>query len=270
MKKILITGGNGYIAKSIVSKLNKDEYEVTVVTRADFDLTDFKQTNAWFEGKYFDVVIHTAAKGGSRLQQDGADVLDSNLRMHYNLVANKDKFNRLLSFGSGAEIFAPNTPYGMSKKIIANSVAQIPNWHTLRVYAVFDENELDTRFIKANILRYIDGLPIEIHKNKVMDFFYMKDLISVIEYCLLSISVPKEMDCSYAEKKTLVDIAGMINARGTHKSKIQVNDANGIDFYCGNGVNLPQIEFVGLERGIFETYIQMKRRISNEKESDFR
>ena len=37
--KILITGGNGYIAKNLYNAF-KDKYDVTSITRQDFDLTD--------------------------------------------------------------------------------------------------------------------------------------------------------------------------------------------------------------------------------------
>ena len=64
---ILITGGNGYIAKSLSKSLSNS----ISITRKDFDLTDRHATNKWFEGKYFDVIIHTSVKGGSRLLVDG-------------------------------------------------------------------------------------------------------------------------------------------------------------------------------------------------------
>ena len=66
--KILITGGNGYIAKSLVKELG--EYNITTISRKDFDLCDSIATNNWFKDKEFDIVIHTAVRGGSRLKKD--------------------------------------------------------------------------------------------------------------------------------------------------------------------------------------------------------
>ena len=71
---VLITGGNGYIAKSLSKSLDNS----ISITRKDFDLTDRHATNKWFEGKHFDVVIHTAVKGGSRLLVDGGNVFYEN------------------------------------------------------------------------------------------------------------------------------------------------------------------------------------------------
>jgi UDP-glucose 4-epimerase len=249
--KICVTGANGYIGKSLISGLNK-KYSITAIARNNFDITDLKQTIEWFSNKKFDVVIHTAITGGSRLKEDNSDVLEINLRMHYNLLANSDKFDKFISFGSGAEIFNPNTPYGLSKKVIANSINQTLNWYNLKIFAVFDENELNTRFIKANLLHYIKKEPIIVHNNKQMDFFYMKDLISLVEYYIQNSNLPKTVDCSYKEKHTLIDIANYINTLSDYKVPIIVEDSNKFEHYSGTNHGLP-INEIGLFEGINQT-----------------
>ena len=42
--------------------------------------------------------------------------------MYYNLLQNRNRFARLIHFGSGAEKYLPSTPYGYSKKVIAKSI----------------------------------------------------------------------------------------------------------------------------------------------------
>ena len=157
---ILITGGNGYIAKSLHKGL--EYYNVTTITRKDFDLTDREATNKWFDSKYFDVVIHTAIVGGSRFHDDNADVLYQNLQMFFNLYNNKHCFGKLINFGSGAELGMPNDPYGLSKKVISKFIDPEPFFYNIRIYGVYDKNEWDTRFIKSNIKRYINKKPINI------------------------------------------------------------------------------------------------------------
>ena len=46
MIKILITGGNGYIAKSLYNAF-KDTYEVTSISRNNFDLSSFNSLNKY-------------------------------------------------------------------------------------------------------------------------------------------------------------------------------------------------------------------------------
>ena len=249
--KILITGGNGYIAKSLASKLDN----TVSITRKDFDLTDRKATNDWFCNKYFDVVIHTAVKGGSRLIKDGADVCYQNLQMFYNLLNNKHCFNKLIHFGSGAELGMPTDPYGLSKNIISRIIDSEPNFYNIRIFGVFDENELNTRFIKNSIKCYINKQPIEIHQDKLMDFFYMEDLIKLVKhYIKCNKSLPKNAECIYDAciKDYLSDIASVINNLSNYKVKINIGEGKGKNYVGDN--NPLNIKWIGLEQGIKRTY----------------
>lgn len=257
--KVLITGGNGYIAKSIYNALYKF-YDITSITRKDCDLEDTQAVNDWFKDKTFDVVIHTAIQGGSRLKSEDQSVIDSNLNMFNNLLINKDQFKKFISFGSGAEIYAPETPYGKSKSIINDIIKKEPNFYNIRIFAVFDENELNTRFIKHNILQYIKKKPIEIYNNKIMDFFYTKDLLSVIDYCMNNDILDKEINCCYTEKYTLKDIADMINSLNDHKVPIIIQSNNELKIYAGQS-NL-KIKTIGLKEGLKNTYDILNRQFN--------
>ena len=255
--KILITGGNGYIAQRLFGSLSSS-YEVVCEPRSRLDVTDGSMLSDYLSRNRYDVVIHTAIVGGSRLKIDDAVITDTNLLMYYNLLSNRKKIGRLISFGSGAEMFMPDSPYGISKKIIAESIRTIDNFYNLRIFSVFDEKELPTRFIKANIIRYIQNQPMIIHQNKIMDFFYMKDLISLVNHYLVAESPQKEIDCCYDQKNTLAEIAEFINKLGDHRVPIEIEDDSKLTFYCGGTKKLP-IEVSGLKRGILETYNNLKK-----------
>jgi nucleoside-diphosphate-sugar epimerase len=253
--KILITGGNGYIAKSLYNAF-KDKYDVTSITRQNFDLTDQFETLKYFSNKYFDIVLHCAVSGGSRLRPDTWEDMDNNLKMYYNLLYCKNKFGALIHFGSGAEINAPESPYGLSKRVIANSISEIPNFYNIKIFGVFDENELDTRFIKGNIKRYINKEPIVIHQDKFMDFFYMKDLISLVDHYIANDNVPKQIDCSYAGLYKLSEIAGIISNLGDYEADIQIEKEGMALSYYGMANTL--LDFIGIEEGIKMVYNKLK------------
>ena len=251
---ILITGGNGYIAKSLNKGLWKgsDRPNITYITRKDFDLIDRRATNNYFKDKYFDVVIHTAIVGGNRLKEDDSKVFYQNLSMFYNLLANQDKFNQLISFGSGAELGYPTDPYGLSKNIINKIIQSEPKFNNIRIFGVFDKDELDRRFITPNIKRYINKKPIIIHQNKLMDFFYMEDLITVVNHIIKNPNV-KEITCSYLQPYSLYDIASLINNLGLHKCEIKIeNDGMG-DPYISKPQKL-DLPLIGLEKAIKQIY----------------
>lgn len=259
MKSILITGGTGYIARALYDEL-KDNYIVTLLTRNDFDMTDFISMNRFFGGKYFDTVIHCATKGGSRLKRDAYRDMDTNLIMYYNLLQHKHHFGKLINFGSGAEIYAANTPYGSSKQTICNSISETDGFFNIRIFAVFNQNELETRFIKSNITRYINRESISINENKLMDFFYMNDLFILVKYYIDTDSkkLPKTSECSYKQKHTLCDIASMINSLSDYTVSVEVNsDIIGNPYIGSSDINL---NYIGLEKGIKITYEHLLKR----------
>lgn len=231
--KILITGGNGYIATSLHKSLAA-KYKVTSISRSDFDLSISTDTREWFSDKYFDVVIHTAIKGGSRLIPDSSEVLDVNLKMYYNLLDNRSHFGKLINFGSGAELCAQDTFYGLSKHVIRQSILGIDGFYNLRIFGVFDENELETRFIKGNILRYLRKEPIQIYEDKRMTFFHMSDLIHLVKSYINEDLKDKEVECAYDVNHSLLDIAEMINMLSEYKVPVVVQSGIGSNYIGRN------------------------------------
>jgi nucleoside-diphosphate-sugar epimerase len=256
--KILITGGSGYIAKSLYNAL-KDEYKITCISREDFDLTSFKDMNKFFKGRYFEVIIHTAVSGGSRLRTDTARDMDTNLTMYYNLLQHRRHYNKFIHFGSGAERYASETPYGISKRIIARSILEQNSFYNIKVFGVFDENELDTRFIKANLKRYINKEPMIIDVHKKMTFFYMKDLVTLVRHHIDNkpTALRTECYCSYTSDYSLKEITDLINELDDHKVPIYSTEEVAGDytssFNAGYG-----IPYIGLKKGLYETYIKLK------------
>lgn len=228
-----------------------------MLNRSMFDLTNSKLTDNFFKNKEFDVVLHFASVGGHRLIEDKRENVFENLIMFENFRKHKNKFSKFISFGSGAEIFYPQTPYGLSKKIINKLIKTELNFFNLRIFAVFDEFELSSRFIKTNIIKNIKKEPITIPQNKLFDFFYMEDLLNVINYYINtdSLFLNKIFNCCYKNKFTLHDIAKKIKKLNPDfSSPITIETPYLGTPYIGDYKKIPSIKYIGLENGIKKTY----------------
>lgn len=251
--KVLITGGNGYIARSCFNFL-KDSYDVQTTNRETLNLLKKEDVCSFFKHKTFDVVLHTAIAGLSNSNETKECVYD-NMLMFENLLACKDSYNKLINFGSGAEIFTPETPYGLSKKIINKLIQQENMFYNIRIFGVFDENELSTRFIKRSILSCKDNKNININQNRLFDFFYMKDLLELIKFYITSQDPPKITESCYKNKQSLLDVALYI-CKLFYKdpdSTITIHNSCFGEPYLGS-ITPPELDYVGLHTGINQTF----------------
>jgi len=252
--RILITGANGYIGKTLYNSLNT-KYDVVPLSRKELDVTNLKQVKDYLKNKYFDVVIHCAVEGGLRLEPENSSILDSNLKMYYNLLECKNHFNKFFYFGSGAE--KQDTFYGLSKKVLNQSIQDKDNFHNVRIFAVFNENELESKFVKTNIRNYITRKDIGIFQNKYMDFFYMDDLITLMDYCIVTDNLPKEINCSYNYSPTLYNVAQIINNLSDYKVNINIEEWGMAPLFNGSFTDLG-LNYIGLEQGIKNVYNKLK------------
>lgn len=269
MKKILITGGGGFIGSSIYEELHS-EYDITTIGR-DVDLLNESNVHEFLHDKYFDYVIHCAIQGGRIAKMDECMVLYNNLIMYYNIMKNSGQFGTFINIASGAEFDVtqdidsvpdtntsryPTTPYGLSKDLISKCVSLVGGVN-LRVFNVFGYKEKDNRMVKNSINKYINKQPIEIHQNLLMDFFYIGDLILVLrEYLNNTPNLPKDMNLTYSDKRSLVDIANIVNTLSNHTVDINIHKEGMGKIYTGNNLFLGKLPLtlIGLEEGIKRTY----------------
>jgi len=267
MKRILITGCNGYVSRNLIRLL--PQYDFLTTNRQDLDLLNTDAVDSLFKNNFFDLVINSAISGGSRLEDDNYLVLLNNILMHNNLMRNRKYFSKFINFGSGAELNRddhideksilektyPKDFYGMSKNIIAKTEINNPNFYNVRIFNVFNYDEIATRMIKANIINYINKKPIIIHQNKYMDFFYMDDLAEIIKHLIENNETQNTINCSYEKKFCLLQIANMINNLDNYNVEIQLNEASYMGKSYYGKYNLPNsLSFIGFEEGLKRTY----------------
>ena len=237
--RIMLTGANGYVGRSLAKHLERHN-EVFTHTRKVCDLLDTEAVDGIFNNNNFDIVIHCAVVGGSRLKNDHSEVLYENMQMFLNIFKNKDRYRKLIHFGSGAQ-HCSSEPYGISKRAISNIIDSTPGCYNINIYGLFDEYEKNTRFIKSNVKRALGGKNIIVHKDKKMDFFHMKDLLKLVEYYIANDTLEKNIDCSYKTSLTLLEIANIIKLRCNPAVDIKIIDSGYEEYSGANTSHLNQI-----------------------------
>lgn len=198
--KILITGGNGFIAKNLKEQLD-NEYNLVVLGSKEFNLLDSENVFNYIKKNKFDVVIHTATYDAApkHSTKDPTKVLENNLKMFFNLVRCKDYFGKMIYFGSGAEFdrehwlpkmkenyfdkYIPEDQYGLSKYIMTKYTLLNKNIYNLRLFGVFGKyDDYKTRLISNVCYCVANNLPVVINQNKFYDFLYIDDLVKIVKW----------------------------------------------------------------------------------------
>ena len=267
--KILITGGNGNIAKMIKANLSSPTYEITNLSRNDLNVVNQLDIEKYLTENKFDILVHTAIIGGRRTKEENGDVTHNNLLMLENLLTFSDKFKMIINFDSAA-IYDRNTDilnrketdmytiptdyYGFSKYLIYQRSLQYNNMYNLRIFNIFHTNEEPDRFIKSCFNAKKNNTQVTIFEDKYFDFVYENDFIKIIQYYFDNAKTPekliKTINICYEKKYKLSEIAKLII---NDSSKIDImNSTQSNKNYSGDNTSLKSlnIELLGLERSL--------------------
>tara|TARA_Y100000034_G_scaffold136620_1_gene214185 strand:- start:2510 stop:3379 length:870 start_codon:yes stop_codon:yes gene_type:complete len=198
--KILITGGNGFIARNLFEQL-KDDYSVFSVNRQELNLLNSSEVFDYLRKNEFNVVIHAATYDAApkHSTKNPAKVLENNLKMFFNLARCKDYFDKMIYFGSGAEYdrehwkprmkegyfdqYVPMDQYGLSKYVMTKCALSNNKIINLRLFAVFGKyDDWQVRIISNICHSAAYNLPIAINQNKYYDFLHIDDLVKIVKW----------------------------------------------------------------------------------------
>jgi len=270
--KILLTGVSGFLGRNICEHLNQTQ-NVFCPRHSELDLCNSSSVKRYFEmNGPFDWIIHTAIKNGNRVQITTFSDLSENLMMFSNLLTANNNHGTLINFCSGAAFDRrfqidkaaestvlkqiPIDHYGLAKNLIAKEISNNTALKAInmRLFGCFGSNEPEYRLIKSTINKIkSDQAPVVI-KDRLMDFFYVKDVLKVIDYALDNpATFPRDINLVYEEKVNLLSIANYVSYTMKGKQPDCLNTE--VDkAYTGSGevlASLP-IELTGLWSGIKE------------------
>lgn len=249
MKTILITGADGFIGRNLHKFLQRN-YKVTVLTRNHCNFSDRDQVKKVFEGKYYDIIIHTAIQGGGRLASCTHEMFYNNICMTLNLLQQKSHYGVFINIGSGLQYQDRYKldNYVLSKIISSEYVQQSDSFINLIVFHCFGNSEPDSKFISFCINKFYSEQDIEIFNERAYDFFSIYDFCSVVEYLILSGITNKRFDMCYKEKFTLSETAHKVNNIMQAHCDIKVKTRDSVQYcgeYCALFDNITLLGFQG-------------------------
>ena len=269
--KVLLTGGSGFVGRNIVEMLGK-KHEIVAPTHKELELADQDAMDAYFKGKKFDVVIHSAVKPGHRAVKDKSNQITNNTLMFFNLVKNSDKWGKLIFLSSGMaydmrfytpkmkeEYFGEHIPVdegGLSKYIIGKFIERSDDMIDLRPFSVFGKYEnYSVRFISNLVCMAVFDMPLMMNQNRKYDFIYIDDLVDTIGYFIENKAKQKAYNVSPDASIELLEAAKIIKKVSGKDIEIIVKEKGmGIE-YSGDNTRLKN-EFKALRLHKLEDAIE--------------
>ena len=223
MKRVILTGGTGFVGANLVRRLLHDGHEVHLLVRPNYQpwrieqirsdvrlhelhLHDSEAVSRVVSQIRPDWVFHLAAHGAYSWQTDWEQMVRTNIQGTMSLVSAclKTGFEAFVNTGSSSEYgfkdhapaesepVEPNSHYAVTKvaaTLLCRQTAQSQRVHlpTLRLYSVFGPYEDPGRLLPNLILHGLKGeLPPLVDPDVARDFVYVDD---VVEAYLLAANV---------------------------------------------------------------------------------
>lgn len=215
-KKVLVTGGAGFIGANLIRKLLKLNYNINLILKESSDLWRIKDilnkvkiyhTDLLKKKKLVEIVskinpkfiIHLATYSSYRKQTDVEEMIDINVKGTLNLLlASKNiDYKIFINTGSSSEYGIKNKPmnennylepisFYAATKASTTFLCQVFAKEyekpiiTLRPFSIYGPYEEKTRFVPTIIRAIIENKPIKITPgNQRRDFIYVQDIVDI-------------------------------------------------------------------------------------------
>jgi len=270
-KRILLTGGSGFIGRNLRESYLTDKYDIFFPGHTELELMDEDAVMHFIKHNRIEIILHTAAKPGHRNSKDTSNLFYTNTRIFFNLARNRDAIEKIIVIGSGAiydnrfyqlkmpeEYFDEHVPmdeHGMSKYVMGKYIEHTDNIFDLRVFGIYGKYEdYSIRFISNMICKALFDLPLTMNQDRMFDYLWVEDLMPIIDHVIehglpwqsMNITPDRSVPLSILAKSVLSatgkDLQILINTPGM-----------GIE-YSGSNARLkkilPNIHFTEIETGI--------------------
>jgi GDP-L-fucose synthase len=209
--RILVTGGGGFMGSHLVERLEREDHDVVVARRRDYDLTDAADTARLFDDAQPELVFHLAAEVGGI----GANRANPGRYWYANLMMGAHVLEQARLHGTGKVVLAgtvcaypkftpvpfseddlwngypeeTNAPYGVAKKtLLVGAAAYREQYGTnaifllpANLYGPRDNFHETNAHVIPDLIRKMSASPSEVvlwgDGSPTREFLYVEDCV---------------------------------------------------------------------------------------------
>ena len=198
MKKILLTGSEGFVGRNLEESLaQRSDFRLCCPRQADVDLTASSAVAQCIEKFKPDLIIHSATSNTVG-KGYGLDVCEQNLRMFFNLLRHRPSGCLIYTLCSGSSYnrenwvenmsedylgaHIPTDSQGFSKFVIASHARHLEDVVTLRLFGIFGKHEdYRYKFISNTIAKRLVGLDVMLFRDAIYDYLDVADFCAIVQ-----------------------------------------------------------------------------------------
>lgn len=270
MKRVLLTGGSGFIGRNIKSYLST-KCELYSPGRQELNLLDEKAVRDYLQNYEIEIVVHAANPNPVKNYLDKMEnMFADSIRVFMNLFQSQDCYERMYTLGSGAEYdksqdivlikedeegrAIPKDSYGLAKYTINKLIEQSDKQCNLRIFACYGPTDHESKFITHAIRCCMNNQDITIRQNCYFDYMHVSDLAKILEYFIYNTPRHYAYNVCTGMRYTLEEIATMVREQMHTKNNIILLNAGWNKEYTGDNKRLVNemggYQFMGIEDGI--------------------
>ncbi|MEG1497580.1 MAG: NAD(P)-dependent oxidoreductase [Clostridiales bacterium] len=282
MKKILFTGGSGFMGRNLVEPLSQ-KYKVFAPDRWELDLRDFTKLESFICSKEIDIVIHAAIPDLLTDEEDkNGNLLKLSLVPFMNLYRLRHKFEKMIYFGSGAEFdktkpiisvnendfgkSIPNDDYGFAKYIMNTLAETSDNIYNMRIFGCYGPTDAPFKLITSVIRSCLKNESVKLHQDCFFDYMHVSDLVPILSYFIESTPKYSSYNVCSGQRYSVLDIAKLIIKDFGFNRDVEIEKAGLNNEYTAKNHRLlneiKDFNFLSLDEGI-RRQIEFERKVFN-------